>query len=81
MEVLCVWAHVCSYFRRGISVHRLPWAAGEDSAMAGSDRYAALYHRRTTRVLVTLQGAPHCKQWLQALHVKQVECDSFIVQS
>jgi hypothetical protein len=61
-----------------MSVHRLPWAAGEDSAMAGSDRYGALYHRRTTSVLDTLQGVPHCKQWLQALHAKH---DSFIVQS
>lgn len=45
-----------------MSVHRLPWAAGEDSAMAGSDRYGALYHRHTTSVLDTLQGVPHCKQ-------------------
>ena len=47
----------------------------------GSECYAALYHRRSTTVLYTVQGAPHCKQWLQALHAKQVECDSFIVQS
>ena len=49
--------------------------------MAGFDSYTALYHRHTTRVSDTLQGAQHCKQWLQAVHAEQVESDSFIVQS